>query len=154
MILFMGKNPAPVEGKVVYPIIYRVLAPSQVVFSPDFWTINSRWNLMWHLFNQTIQAIRWQAVKNSQLSDAGDYGPEVLLRELQVWTAKVFFATKPLRLPLKWWRKVREFPFKMPETFRFRNCSNLPSFVRLLLILLKHASGFFWAGDFFDESTW
>ena len=26
---------------VVYPIIYKVLAPSQVVFSPDFWTINS-----------------------------------------------------------------------------------------------------------------
>ena len=26
---------------VVYPMISRVLAPSQVVFSPDFWTINS-----------------------------------------------------------------------------------------------------------------
>ena len=27
---------------VVYPVIYKVLAPSQVVFSPDFWTINSQ----------------------------------------------------------------------------------------------------------------
>ena len=26
---------APVEGQVVYPVIYKVLAPSQVVFSPD-----------------------------------------------------------------------------------------------------------------------
>ena len=35
------RNPAnpPVEGKVVYPTIYKVLAPSQVVFSPDFWSI-------------------------------------------------------------------------------------------------------------------
>ena len=34
------RNPvnSPVEGKVVYPIIYRVLAPSQVVVW-DFWTI-------------------------------------------------------------------------------------------------------------------
>ena len=37
---------SPVEGQVVYPIIYRVLAPSQVV--QDFWTINS--NKSWHGF--------------------------------------------------------------------------------------------------------
>ena len=39
-----GRNPAPVEASSlsIYPIIYRVLAPSlaQVVVS-DFWTINS-----------------------------------------------------------------------------------------------------------------
>ena len=31
-----GKNPANQLTLVVYPIIYRVSAPSQVVFSPDF----------------------------------------------------------------------------------------------------------------------
>ena len=43
MILLMGPwNPAnsPVEGQVVYPIIYRVLAPSQVVSQIS--AINSR----------------------------------------------------------------------------------------------------------------
>ena len=30
-----GRNHAPVD-MTVYPIIYKVLAPSQVVFSPDF----------------------------------------------------------------------------------------------------------------------
>ena len=31
----------PVEGKVVYPVIYRVWDTSKVFFSPDFWTTNS-----------------------------------------------------------------------------------------------------------------
>ena len=35
-----GWNPANQLRLVVYPIIYKVSAPSQVVFSPDFWTIN------------------------------------------------------------------------------------------------------------------
>ena len=34
-----GWNPANQLRLVLYPIIYKVLAPSQVVFSPDFWTI-------------------------------------------------------------------------------------------------------------------
>ena len=33
-------RPSPVEGTVLYPTIYRLLAPSQVVVW-DFWTINS-----------------------------------------------------------------------------------------------------------------
>ena len=36
---------------VVFPIIHKVLAPSPVGFSPDFWTINS------------IEAIFWGAIK-------------------------------------------------------------------------------------------
>ena len=36
-----GRIPASQLSLVVYPIIYKVLAPSQVVFSLDFWTINS-----------------------------------------------------------------------------------------------------------------
>ena len=40
-LLLMEEILHQVIGSLQYPIIYRVSAPSQVVFSPDFWTINS-----------------------------------------------------------------------------------------------------------------
>ena len=68
-----------------YPIIYRVLAPSQVVFSPDFWTINSRsvayraksWFQREKNGVQFIFPIHQGWVKNYKMQPPASYGKKI-----------------------------------------------------------------------------
>ena len=45
-------------------------------------------------------------------SDSGDYGPEVLLRELQVWTAKVFFRDQTVEVTVQMVAKSKGIPIQ------------------------------------------